>query len=154
METRKTFLAFLTLASITVVLLVAPILKPVWRHAMNALNVSLQSENVRSYWWDRWYSWVLVGGPLGRWPVGIGFGYRLLATRNPPSSDRIMGSMVRDPSLALFLVIQIALGLALFTTVSSAPSLIPFPDRLLTTQNPAGNGSVRNKRCTPGDHHF
>jgi palmitoyltransferase len=118
METRKTFLAFLTLASVSVFVLVAPILNVVWRHAMDALNVSLQSEAVHNYWWARWYSWVLVGGPLGRWPVGIGFGYRLLAMRDAPYSDWHMGSIVNGPSLTLFLIIQIALALALFTAVS------------------------------------
>ena len=118
METRKTFLAFLSATTITVIVLILPVSQIVWRHTMKALEVSLQSEFSRSYWWDRWYSWVLVGGPLGRWPVGAAFGYHLLSMRSAPSSYWHMGYMISEPNLTLFLIILVALGLALFTGVS------------------------------------
>ena len=88
---------------------------------MNALDTSLKSEITRDWWWDRWYSWVLVAGPIGRWPVGICFGYRILAAQDDRPPDEHMGSVIKDPSLTLFLLIQIALGLALFTAVGYSP---------------------------------
>lgn len=118
MESRKTFLAFLILAAVTITTLIVPISHIIWQHAMNALRVSLGSELARRYWWDRWYSWVLVAGPLGRWPVGAAFGYHLLAAQRAPSSPWHIGYMIREPNLTLFLIVLAALGLALFTSVS------------------------------------
>lgn len=127
MESRRLFLTFLTTATITVVALIVPIFHVVWQHSKNALEASLQDEFAHVYWWDRWYSWVLVAGPLGRWPVGAAFGYHLLAARQPTPPEWHMGYMISEPNLTPFLMIIIALGLALFT---SAMALLGIRDSL------------------------
>jgi hypothetical protein len=115
-ETRMMFLGFLALASITVCALVVPVAPLLWKHTMKALYTSLQDPWASEIWWHRWYSWVLIGGPLGRWPVGIGLGQYVLQKKNPPSNWKL-GSMINGPSLATFVMAQVGILLAYFTMV-------------------------------------
>ncbi|CCA66745.1 hypothetical protein PIIN_00426 [Serendipita indica DSM 11827] len=115
MESRKMFLAFLALSSLTVFALVLPVGPILWQHTVTAYYASQHDKLAHALWWDQWYSWVLFAGPLGRLPVGVVFGFRLLRLQRGPNTTKSLGSMISEPSLTIFIVVQIALCLALFT---------------------------------------
>ncbi len=51
--------------------------------------------------------------------MGILRGYSILSMQDPLSSSWYLGSLVEKPSLAMFVVAELATGLALFTAVRS-----------------------------------
>lgn len=116
METRKIFLSFMGLASFTILILVLPVAPLLWKHATVAWYTSLSDPWAYGIWWNRWYSWILVAGPLGRWPVGIGLGFRILQEDNQWDNWR-MGSMINEPNLTVFVMVQVAILLACFMMV-------------------------------------
>ena len=115
-ETRMIFFGFLAMASITVFALIVPVVPLLWKHTMKALHTSLQDSWANEIWWHRWYSWVLIGGALGRWPVGIGLGQYILQKNHRPSNWKL-GSMINEPCLATFVMAQVGILLATFTMV-------------------------------------
>ncbi|KAG9058166.1 hypothetical protein FS842_000920 [Serendipita sp. 407] len=118
METRKMFVIFLALATIAVPLLVFPVYRPLWEHAVSALSISRDSEVIRSYWWDHWWSWILFAGPIGRWPVGTALGFRLLRARQDHSHlPTQAGYMIGEPNVTVFVIVQVAAALACFTAI-------------------------------------
>lgn len=119
LETRKQFLAFLGLTTITVITLATPIREIAWKHILEALRYSRQHPTARKYWWDMWYSWILVGGPFGRLPMGVAFGFHLLAAQGRKGSIWELGTIITQPSMGLFISLLLALGFALFTFVST-----------------------------------
>ena len=71
--------------------------------------------HTRQVWWDCWYSWVVVGGPPGRWIVGLFLGLRII--RRSSSEVYRLGDMIRYPNVSLVAVAGSGALLALFTTV-------------------------------------
>lgn len=117
METRKLFFAFLLCATSLVCVSALPVAPTLWGHARTALYASINDPHIRDIWWDRTYSWILVGGPVGRWPAGIALGFWSLAAHRDPSLPKAPGYMIKEPNLTAFLVAHIAFALALFTSV-------------------------------------
>lgn len=101
------------------VILAAPICPIAWKHFLEALRFSRQDPTAQAYWWDRWYSWILVGGPFGRLPVGAAFGYHLLAAQGRRGSLWEIGTIITQPSMSLYLTLLLAVGFALFAFVST-----------------------------------
>jgi hypothetical protein len=126
LEARKGFLAFLTLTSMMVPWAVAGVWGVLSSHILNALSASVMDPHTCRVWWDRWYSWVVVGGPPGRWIVGLFLGLRL--TQRPPSEVHQLGDMIRYPSISLVVIAGSATLFAVFTTVCSMCLLCINPD--------------------------
>jgi hypothetical protein len=116
-EARKGFLAFLALTSVAVPWAVAGVWGALSSHIFNALSASMMDPYTCWVWWDNWYSWVLVGGPPGRWIVGLFLGLRM--TRRPHSEVYQLGDMIRYPSISLVVIAGSGMIFALFTTVCS-----------------------------------
>ena len=116
-EARKGFLAFLALTSVTVPWAVAGMWGALSSHILSALSASTIDPHTRRVWWDNWYSWVVVGGPPGRWIVGLFLGLRI--TRRPSSELHRLGDMIRYPSVSLVVIAGCGALFALFTTVCS-----------------------------------
>jgi hypothetical protein len=114
-ESRKSFLTFVALTSITVPWVVAGMWGALSSHIMDALSASMTDPHTRQVWWDCWYSWVFIGGPPGRWMVGLVLGLRLV--RKPASGVYQLGDMIRYPNISLTVITGIGTLLALFTMV-------------------------------------
>jgi len=114
-EARKGFLTFLALTSIMVPWAIVGVWSPLLSHIISALSASTMDLPTRQMWWDRWYSWVVIGGPPGRWIVGLFLGLRII--RRPPSDVYQLGDMIRYPSVSLVAIAGSGALLALFTTV-------------------------------------
>ncbi|PVG04500.1 hypothetical protein CPB86DRAFT_1022 [Serendipita vermifera] len=120
METRRMFLFLTGVSSLTIFLLSSVVIRPVWGHVNEALRVSYANDYANDMWWHRWYSWVLVAGPFGRWPVGVAYGYILLARQSQPSLFDSPGSLIIEPSITLYMVLLVANALSLFTLASTS----------------------------------
>ena len=114
-DARKGFLVFLTLTSVTVPWAVAGVWGALSSHILNALSVSTMDPHICRVWWDNWYSWVVVGGPPGRWIVGLFLGLRI--TRRTHSEVYQLGDMIRYPSISLVVIAGSGVLFAFFTTV-------------------------------------
>ena len=114
-EARKGFLVFLALTSIMVPWGIVGVWSALSSHIMSALSASTLDPNTRQVWWDRWYSWVVVGGPPGRWIVGVFLGLRII--RRSPTQVYQLGDMIRYPSVSVVALAGSGALLALFTTV-------------------------------------
>lgn len=73
-----TFLHLLLLTPVAVAVLILPHLRPLWYRAEQAYHLSYQSTKIREGWYDKRWSWVIVGGPIGRVFGGIILGWREL----------------------------------------------------------------------------
>ena len=116
-EARKGFLVFLALTSVMVPWAIIGLWGALSSHILNALSASKIDPHACRVWWDNWYSWVVVGGPPGRWVVGLILGLRI--TRRPSSGVHRLGDMVRYPSVTLVVIAGSGMLFALFTTVCS-----------------------------------
>ncbi|KDQ61343.1 hypothetical protein JAAARDRAFT_54720 [Jaapia argillacea MUCL 33604] len=111
----KAFLALLYLTPITFLASTSPIRSILRGHVSLALSVSRSDDWVERVWWDWPGSWLLVCGPLGRWPVGALLGFRVLSKRREPEMTGFPGDMVVNPHLATVLLVGIGLFLSVFT---------------------------------------
>jgi hypothetical protein len=75
----------------------------------------MKDHHIRQVWWDRWYSWIVIGGPPGRWIVGIVLGLRII--RGSSSEWHQLGDMIRYPSISLIVIAGSGTLLACFTIV-------------------------------------
>lgn len=113
------FLLFLTLTVALVPIYIAPVLPIIIGRIREALDISTQSLWIREYWWDQWYSWVIFGGPAGRWLVGILLGVRELQENEAVVRNRepLIGDSLAHPGI-------FPLGLALFGCVLCLVALV------------------------------
>ncbi|KAI0272301.1 DHHC palmitoyltransferase-domain-containing protein, partial [Gloeopeniophorella convolvens] len=114
----KSFLSLLVLTSITVPLAVAPILPILTTHVLRALSASHADPWATTIWWDRWYSWILCGGPPGRWVAGTLYGFRVLRAQRTPA-PRFSGALIVQPHFRLALVVGAGLLLWIFAASMS-----------------------------------
>ncbi|KAI0291672.1 DHHC palmitoyltransferase-domain-containing protein [Multifurca ochricompacta] len=103
----KNFLAFLILTSVTVPLASLPVLPVLRTHVVAALGVSHADAWAVDVWWDRPYSWILCGGPLGRWVVGILLGFRVLHAQRIPH-PYLSGSLIAQPHTRVVVLVGAA----------------------------------------------
>lgn len=85
-------------------------------HVVSALAVSHADTWAMDVWWDRPYSWILCGGPLGRWVVGTLLGFRSLRTHRGRDSW-LNGSLIAQPHVSLIILVGAATLLWLFAVV-------------------------------------
>jgi hypothetical protein len=112
----KTFLALLGLTSITVPLASLPTLPMLRIHVIAALAASHADAWATDVWWDRLYSWIIFGGPPGRWVVGTLLGFRMLRTQRTPE-PWFSGSLISQPHARLVVLIGTSILLWLFAVV-------------------------------------
>lgn len=112
----KAFLALLAVTSVTVPLASLPILGVLKSHVVAALAASHADTWVTDVWWDRPYSWVVCGGPPGRWIVGTLLGFRVLRARRVPQ-PWLSGSVIAQPHARLVVLVGFAALLWIFSVV-------------------------------------
>lgn len=110
------FLNFLLLIPVITYIGTLPIQDILWRHVSRALAISSSNVWAQNIWWSRWYSWIIICGPLGRWPAGVLLGFHLLKAQ--PDVPARSGDFINQPHLRLFLLVFFALLLSVFCTVS------------------------------------
>jgi palmitoyltransferase len=114
----KAFLALLTLTSVTVPLAALPLFPILKSHIVAALAASHADGWTTDVWWARPYSWILCGGPPGRWVVGTLLGFRVLREQRTPELSWFTGSLVAQPHARLVVLVGAATLLWLFAVVS------------------------------------
>jgi hypothetical protein len=103
-----TFIYLLTLTPPAIILLSLPLYAPLARRALQAYRFSSSSEAIVAGWWNWWASWVIAGGPVGRYVGGMVLGWRELDKMDGGGAVRLgIGGLV-----------GLGLILALITTVS------------------------------------
>ncbi|ETW79014.1 hypothetical protein HETIRDRAFT_323881 [Heterobasidion irregulare TC 32-1] len=108
----KPFLALLFLTPPTVVFAATPVIEHVWKYAALALATSRADAWAVQAWWARWWSWVVWGGPVGRWFVGVIIGFRLLeAEREREMHVRVRAGELPHARLAVLICAGTVLGL-------------------------------------------
>ncbi|KAH8116255.1 DHHC palmitoyltransferase-domain-containing protein [Phellopilus nigrolimitatus] len=118
------FLLLLSLIPILVVTAVSPIIPLLCNRIIQALHVSRRSQWITKNWWDRWYSWYFVGGPPGRWIIGILLGVWELRESEADSGDlEHFGYEIASPGVALLVTIGFASLLAIFACVMLVSTL-------------------------------
>ncbi|KAJ6624940.1 DHHC palmitoyltransferase-domain-containing protein [Mycena sp. CBHHK59/15] len=105
----KAFLFMLCLAPTAYAFSVAPIHRIMAHHMSIALAVSQQDPWAREVWWDWYGSWIFVGGPPGRWTLGVALGFHILKTRRRHDLP-----LIEQPNLRLFTICTIGLIFSLF----------------------------------------
>ncbi|KAK6909471.1 hypothetical protein I203_103490 [Kwoniella mangroviensis CBS 8507] len=103
----RTFLALLLYTPPTIFIISLPLYKSLYNRAKEAYFYSKSDDSIRHKWWDRGYSWVIAGGPIGRYAGGIVLGWRKL-----DKLDEDGGGLVR---LNIGLMVGFGIILALIT---------------------------------------
>ena len=95
-------------------------------HTLSAYHASVGSEEVRRIWFDWWGSWVVAGGPAGRWVWGVvWWGYEVLDTENgrDERGDGVgLGRMIAEPRRSVLVTCVGAVILAFFSAVCGSPT--------------------------------
>lgn len=117
---QKAFLALLYLTPVAFAVAVLPIVHTLYLQFVLAISVSRADPWTNEIWWDRFGSWILCAGPLGRWPVGAFFGFRILWSidRDVPPYP---GQSIDQPHLRITGTCMIAFLLSAFALVNSEP---------------------------------
>jgi len=127
----KAFLTLLAVTSVTVPLASLPVLPILKSHVVAALAASHADTWITDVWWDRPYSWVLCGGPPGRWIVGTLLGFRVLRARRIPE-PWLSGSVIAQPHARVVILVGAAALLWIFS-VSMTVAIARDVTRGLTT---------------------
>ena len=111
----KRFLQFLLIVPITVAVSLAPFSREVWHHTLTAYRASRSDSWTQSNWWSWPWSWIVGGGPVGRYFWGTVAGYRILQQAGETSHS--LGAMVIQPRITTMVFVVVATLLALFAAV-------------------------------------
>jgi hypothetical protein len=112
------------LTSVTVPLATLPLLPVLRTHVIAALAASHADVWTTDIWWNRPYSWILCGGPPGRWIVGILLGFRVLREQRIPDPGWLSGSLVAQPYARLVILVGIAAMIWLIAVVRISVKLL------------------------------
>ncbi|KAH8979486.1 DHHC palmitoyltransferase-domain-containing protein [Lactarius hatsudake] len=112
--------------------LLLPILPVLKNHVVTALAVSHADSWITDVWWDRPYSWILCGGPPGRWIVGTLLGFRVLRAQRVPE-PWLSGSVIAQPHARIVILVGAAALLWIFLLCSMAVAVARDVTRGLTT---------------------
>ena len=120
-QQSKCFLALLTLATFSVCIMVAPVLRPVWSGVQSMYKTSRADARCARLWWDWWGSYVVFGGPGGRWVLGTALGYWVAELNVPSNPHRCWyGSIFARPAFSSAITVTVALSFAGFCAASQA----------------------------------
>jgi len=120
----KPFIMLLLMATISVTFLAAPVIAPFRKHVSAALVASKSDGWALENWWNWWGSWIVAGGPVGRWAVGLFFGYQALQNINPPSDIARLGDFIAEPRFGFFVLMTIALAVAVASLALAVATVI------------------------------
>ncbi|KZT25268.1 hypothetical protein NEOLEDRAFT_1156447 [Neolentinus lepideus HHB14362 ss-1] len=150
----KAFLSLLYLTPTVTAIGLYPILSPLRYNVLLALSVSREDSGARQRWWDWWGSWAVFCGPLGRVPVGIILGFRILQKHRISFDEP--GEVIEQPYLRLALAVFGAallsiftLGLAISTTRNILRGLTTFESLYINSSRPL-YVSVPRRGTSPG----
>jgi hypothetical protein len=115
----KPFLRLLSLTPLAINISSIPVLYPAFKHFRAALRLAFNDPWIRENWWNWKWSWVVYGGPVGRYVAGIVYGYRALQRKLGHHAPSQLGDCVKEPRLALAGTLLFALFLGVFSVVSS-----------------------------------
>lgn len=110
------FLHLLFLTPLTIAVSALPVLRPVYQHFRAALRIAMSDTHIKADWWDWKWSWIVWGGPIGRYVRGLVLGYRVLQ-KEYGGSGKAWGDVVREPRAALAATLLCAILLGVFTMV-------------------------------------
>ena len=114
------FLFILLLTPCLLLLAVMPVLSILSRRIYQGFIISRKVPWISEGWWNKWYSWIAIGGPPGRWVVGALLGVReLQRIEQEMGGHDAPGDQIAEPGIALFLTVGFAILLSLFATVSN-----------------------------------
>lgn len=114
------FLRLLSLTPLAVNISIIPVVYPLYKHLRSALRLSFNDPWICENWWDWKWSWVVYGGPVGRYITGIVYGFRALERRAGHKGLPHFGDCVREPRLVIAGTVLSALFLAAFTLVRAS----------------------------------
>lgn len=95
---------------------------------LQALSASQQNEWIRRNWWDKWYSWLFVGGPPGRWIVGTVLGVRDLQVRESAARAQEIGYHPGDKVAFVGVGLLATFGFAVLLSLVASVSESNRPD--------------------------
>ena len=106
---------------ILVFISIYPIYGVLYSRALDGYAASIETPWIRNVWWDKWYSWLLVGGPLGRWNMATILGlWELKSQESITLVSLDPGNELRKHGFNLLLTVFFALILGLFALVSAS----------------------------------
>ncbi|KAF8573589.1 hypothetical protein K439DRAFT_947892 [Ramaria rubella] len=115
LSVMKEFLFMLFLTPVTFSVLTYPIVSLLLSQVILALDASQANSWAHRVWWDRWISWLALGGPPGRWAVGTALGYWVLDPELYTGCGRQFGCLIQEPHLSVAVTVVYASVLSVFT---------------------------------------
>ena len=73
----------------------------------------------KRYWWDWPGSWVVIGGPPGRWIVGTILGFLLIWNERELDGPSYPGQMIEEPHFRVVAIAFLCAAIADFSAVSA-----------------------------------
>nr|CDI53131.1 conserved hypothetical protein [Melanopsichium pennsylvanicum 4] len=117
--TLSSFVGFLLSIPPLYTLGLGPLFPTAWRTLKRISNFAKSDLEIRSRWWNKWYSW--VGGPAFRWILGFGLGTKKWSDMT--KAERLPHESVRAPILvalgAVFVFVAIGLAASSLTNLKS-----------------------------------
>ncbi|EJD07382.1 uncharacterized protein FOMMEDRAFT_73168 [Fomitiporia mediterranea MF3/22] len=111
------FILVLILTPILFLISVFPIMPLLWGRIMQGLALSRKTTWIKEMWWNRWYSWLLIGGPPGRWVVGTLLGvWELQIGEKEFSNLEDPGIAIAKPGITPLVTVAFAMLLSIFTS--------------------------------------
>jgi palmitoyltransferase len=107
-----TFILLLILTPLTVFLLALPLLPSLARKALLAYRLS-HTDPVVKGWYDWWPSWIIAGGPVGRYAGGVILSWKELDRRDGRSVLRLEVGVIAGIGLILGLIAAVRPSLPL-----------------------------------------
>lgn len=89
-------------------------------HIRAAYRISLTDPYILKEWWAWKWSWVVAGGPVGRWGRAVWLGYRALQREWDAKEGKrgYVGEKIERPDLGILATVLFAALLGVFTLVS------------------------------------
>ncbi|QRW17117.1 Zf-CCCH domain protein [Rhizoctonia solani] len=114
----KAFLLLLVTTTFSTYFMAAPVIEPIVDGVYAMYNISRSHPGCNRLWWDWWGSYVIFGGPGGRWVLGTALGYWVAEPQLPfnPRGCR-HGLPFMQPTSSAALTLIMALSLATFCLV-------------------------------------
>ncbi|WWC91584.1 uncharacterized protein L201_006530 [Kwoniella dendrophila CBS 6074] len=110
----RSFLALLLYTVPTVFIISSPLYVPIFQRLKAAYLYSKSDQYIRENWWDWTYSWVVAGGPIGRYAGAAILGWRQLDRSDGGGIVRLNIGLMVGFGIILALI---SAGLA-FTTIT------------------------------------
>ncbi|KAF8507946.1 DHHC palmitoyltransferase-domain-containing protein [Hysterangium stoloniferum] len=108
----REFLSLLFIVPFAVCSLIYPIFSILHQQSSLALHSSRVDPWAQGIWWDKWFSWMALGGPPGRWAVGTAIGYWVLDSK---LCGQRLGCIIQDPHLSVLVTAAYGVLLGIFS---------------------------------------